>query len=289
MAEIPCVIVNVQRGGPSTGVPTHVSQGDVMQARWGTHGDHSIVALTASNHQDVFAMTVEAFNIAETYRTPVVLLFDEVVGHMRERLEIPEPGEIPLVERLRTAVQGGWTTIPYLPREDGRLPMSDFGGVHRYNVTGLVHDMWGFPSDNPKIVHGLLRHLVDKIENNAGQMARYKTFYLEDAETVLVSYGSRRRARPCTSLRSLRPRGEKIGLLELQTIWPFPADVIASTATGQVHGGGGDEHGPGVPDGQNHRAITRSGCFWPTASTACSSPIRISRNILNGLSMGRGV
>ncbi|MFO7643731.1 MAG: 2-oxoacid:acceptor oxidoreductase subunit alpha [Desulfosarcina sp.] len=225
MAEIPCVVVNVQRGGPSTGVPTQVSQGDVMQARWGTHGDHSIVALTASNHQDVFAMTVEAFNIAETYRTPVILLFDEVVGHMRERLEIPEPGEIALVERLRTAVREGVDYHPYLPREDGRLPMSDFGGVHRFNVTGLVHDMWGFPSDNPKVVHGLLRHLVDKIENNAGQMARYKTFHLEDAETVLVSYGSAARS-ALHITEYLRARGSKIGLLELQTIWPFPAEVV---------------------------------------------------------------
>ncbi|HIJ57604.1 MAG TPA: 2-oxoacid:acceptor oxidoreductase subunit alpha, partial [Deltaproteobacteria bacterium] len=122
MAEIPCVIVNVQRGGPSTGLPTHVSQGDVNQARWGTHGDHSIVALTASNHQDVFGITVEAFNIAETYRTPVILLFDEVIAHMRERLVMPEEGEIPLVQRLRTSVPGGVDYHPYLPREDGRLP-----------------------------------------------------------------------------------------------------------------------------------------------------------------------
>ena len=107
MTEIPCVIVNVQRGGPSTGNPTHVSQGDVNQARWGTHGDHAIVTLTASNHQDVFAVTVDAFNIAETYRTPVILLFDEIIGHMRERLIMPEPGEIPLVERLHTSVKGG--------------------------------------------------------------------------------------------------------------------------------------------------------------------------------------
>ena len=221
MAEIPCVIVNVQRGGPSTGIPTHVSQGDVNQARWGTHGDHTIVALTASNHQDVFAMTVEAFNIAETYRTPVILLFDEVVGHMRERLVIPEPGEIPLVERLRTAVQGGVDYHPYLPREDGRLPMSDFGGVHRYNVTGLFHDMWGFPSDNPEIVHGLLRHLVDKIENNANQMARYKDLLPGGCGTVLISYGSSARS-ALHVVENLRPRGEKIGLLELQTLWPFP-------------------------------------------------------------------
>ena len=231
MAEIPCVIVNVQRGGPSTGIPTHVSQGDVNQTRWGTHGEHAIVALTASNHQDVFAITVEAFNIAETYRTPVVLLFDEVVGHMRERLVIPEPGEIPLVERLRTSVKEGIDYHPYLPREDGRLPMSDFGGVHRYNVTGLFHDMWGFPSDNPKVVHGLLRHLVDKINNNANQMARYKEFYLDDADRVLISYGSAARsARHVVEAR--RPRGEKLGLLELQTLWPFPADVVRERCRG---------------------------------------------------------
>jgi 2-oxoglutarate ferredoxin oxidoreductase subunit alpha len=225
MAEIPCVVVNVQRGGPSTGNPTHVAQGDVMQARWGTHGDHAMVTLTASNHQDVFAMTVEAFNIAETYRTPVILLFDEVVGHMREKLVIPEPGEIPLVERLRTSVPGGVDYHPYLPREDGRLPMSDFGGVHRYNVTGLFHDMWGFPSDNPGVVHGLMRHLVDKIENNAGQLARYREFELQDADTVLVSYGSAARS-ALHVVRNRRGRGEKLGLLELQTLWPFPAAVV---------------------------------------------------------------
>jgi 2-oxoglutarate/2-oxoacid ferredoxin oxidoreductase subunit alpha len=225
MAEIPCVIVNVQRGGPSTGIPTHVSQGDVNQTRWGTHGDHAIVALTASNHQDVFETTVEAFNISETYRTPVVLLYDEVVGHMRERLRVPETGELALVERLRTSVSEGVDYHPYLPREDGRLPMSDFGGVHRYNVTGLFHDMWGFPSDNPKVVHGLLRHLVDKIQNNVNQIARFKEFYLEDAECILISYGSSARSARHV-VEYLRPRGERIGLLELQTLWPFPHDIV---------------------------------------------------------------
>ncbi|NNF98136.1 MAG: 2-oxoacid:acceptor oxidoreductase subunit alpha [Desulfobacteraceae bacterium] len=225
MAEIPCVIVNVQRGGPSTGIPTHVSQGDVNQARWGTHGDHAIVTLTASNHQDVFATTVEAFNIAETYRTPVILLFDEVVGHMREKLVIPEPGEIATVERLRTSVAEGVDYHPYLPREDGRLPMSDFGHVHRYNVTGLYHDMWGFPSDNPDVVHGLIRHLVDKIENNVNEIALYKELYLDDADYILISYGSSARSARHV-IETLRPRGERIGLLELQTLWPFPADIV---------------------------------------------------------------
>ncbi len=225
MTEIPCVIVNVQRGGPSTGLPTSVSQGDVNQARWGTHGDHAIIALTASNHQDVFNMTVDAFNLSETYRTPVILLFDEVVGHMRERLIVPAEGEIPLVKRLRTSVKEGVDYHPYLPREDGRLPMSDFGGVHRYNVTGLFHDMWGFPSSNPDIVKGLTRHLIDKIENNRNEITRYKKHFMEDAECVLIAYGSPARSALHVA-EYLRNRNEKIGLLELQTLWPFPSEMV---------------------------------------------------------------
>jgi len=225
MAEIPCVIVNVQRGGPSTGLPTKVSQGDVNQARWGTHGDHAIIALTASSQQDVFSVTVDAFNFSETYRTPVILLFDEVLAHMRERLEVPEAGEVPLVDRLRTSVPEGVDYHPYLPREDGRLPMSDFGGVHRYNVTGLFHDMWGFPSEDPQVVHELLRHLVDKIENHANEIMRYKEYYVEDAETLLISYGSSARS-ALHAVVDRRQRGERIGLLELQTLWPFPAMLV---------------------------------------------------------------
>jgi 2-oxoglutarate ferredoxin oxidoreductase subunit alpha len=231
MAEIPCVIANVQRGGPSTGNPTHVSQGDINQARWGTHGDHAIIALTASNHQDVFRMTVDAFNMAETYRTPVILLFDEVVGHMREKLVIPEPGEVEIVDRLRTSVPKDVDYHPYLPREDGRLPMSDFGGEHRYNVTGLFHDMWGFPSNNPKIVNALLRHLVDKIDNNVQTITRYKEHCLEGAEYILVSYGSS--ARSAIHLaQNRRSKGEKIGVLELQSLWPFPTELVKEKCSG---------------------------------------------------------
>lgn len=234
MAEIPCVIVNVMRGGPSTGLPTAGGQGDVMQARWGTHGDHAIIAMTASNHQDVFKMTVEAFNLAETYRTPVILLFDEVIGHMRERLDLPEPDEIPVLERLRTSVKGGVDYHPYLPREDGRLPMSDFGSVHRYNVTGLYHDMWGFPTSNPEIVHGLLRHLVDKIANNVDDIVHYKEFYMEDAETILISYGSAARS-ALHVVESLRPRGIRLGMLELQTLWPFPYNIVKEKCKNARH------------------------------------------------------
>ncbi len=230
IAEIPCVIASVMRGGPSTGLPTKVSQGDVNQARWGTHGDHSIIALTASSIQDVFSITVEAFNMAERYRTPVVLLFDEIVGHMREKLVVPAPGELEVTERLRTSVKPGTNYHPYLPREDGRLPMSDFGGVHRYNVTGLFHDIWGFPSEQPETVKKALYHLVDKIELQANELARYKKFFLDDAETLIISYGSSART-AMNHVATRRSRGEKVGLLELQTIWPFPAEIVREYAS----------------------------------------------------------
>ena len=164
----------------------------------------------------------------------MVLLFDEVIGHMRERLIMPEEGEIPLVQRLKTSVSGGVDYHPYLPREDGRLPMSDFGGVHRYNVTGLYHDMWGFPSTNPEVVHGLLRHLVDKIQNNVNEIARYKEYYLDDAECILISYGSAARSARHV-VESRRPRGERLGFLELQTLWPFPDHIVRDKCARAKH------------------------------------------------------
>jgi 2-oxoglutarate/2-oxoacid ferredoxin oxidoreductase subunit alpha len=225
MAEIPVVIVDVMRGGPSTGLPTQGSQGDVNQVRWGTHGDHSIIALTASTNQTLFEVTVRAFNLAETYRTPVVVLYDEMLGHLRERVVIPEPGELPLVDRLRTAVPEGVDYHPYLTRDDGRLPMSDFGSVHRYNVTGLYHDMWGFPSTNPATVDDLAHHLYDKIELRADELAMAREFYLEDAEIVFISYGSPART-ALQVVAQARVNGQRLGLLELQTLWPFPARMV---------------------------------------------------------------
>lgn len=234
MAEIPTVVVNAQRAGPSTGIPTAVAQGDVLQARWGTHGDHAIIALTASNLQDVFRMTVEAFNMAETYRTPVILLFDEVVAHMREKVAIPEPGEIEVVDRLHTSVPEGTDYHPYLPREDDRLPMSDFGGKHRYNVTGLVHDMWGFPSTDPKIAYNLLHHLVDKLEQKADNIAFCKEFHVEDAEDLLISYGCSARS-ALQMVENCRAKGMKVGLLELQTLWPFPKGIVRKACENRRH------------------------------------------------------
>jgi len=234
MAEIPCVVVNVQRSGPSTGLPTKVAQADVMQARWGTHGDHAIIALTASNLQDVFRVTIEAFNMAETYRTPVVLLLDEVVGHMREKLVLPGRSECEVIDRLITNVPAGIDYHPYLAREDGRLPMSDFGGVHRYNVTGLMHDMWGFPSSDPTVTYNLMHHLVDKIESRSFEIARYREFFTEDAEMLLISYGSSARS-SLQVVENRRDRGSKAGLLELNTLWPFPEDVVRRLSTGKEH------------------------------------------------------
>lgn len=234
MAEIPCVVASVQRGGPSTGLATKVAQGDVNQARWGTHGEHSIIALTASSVQDVFSMTVEAFNMAETYRTPVILLFDEVIGHMREKLTVPAEGEIPVVSRLRTSVRQGVNYHPYLPREDGRLPMSDFGGVHRYNVTGLYHDIWGFPTEKPEAVERLLYHLVEKIETKADEIARFKEYYMDDAKIVFISYGSSARS-TLHLVTTLRGKGIRAGLLELQTLWPFPVNLVRTRAEQARH------------------------------------------------------
>jgi 2-oxoglutarate ferredoxin oxidoreductase subunit alpha len=225
MTEVPCVIVDVQRGGPSTGLPTHASQGDVMQVRWGTHGDHSIVCLTASNHQDLFSIVVDAFNIAETFRTPVVVLIDEITGHMRERVQVPAPGEMELVERLVTAVPRDVDYHPYFPREDGRLPMSNFGGDHRYNVTGLVHDMWGFPSDKASIANDLIHHLTHKIENRKRMLVRHKEYNLDDAQIVLISYGSSARSARHI-MENRRAVGMSVGMIELQTLWPFPSELI---------------------------------------------------------------
>ena len=133
-----------------------------------------------------------------------------------------------MVNRLRTSVKQGVNYHPYLPREDGRLPMSDFGGVHRYNVTGLYHDMWGFPSTNPSVVYGLLRHLIDKINNNVTKITRYKEYYLDDAEMILISYGASARS-ALHVVENRRAHGERLGLLELQTLWPFPAGLSFSS------------------------------------------------------------
>jgi 2-oxoglutarate ferredoxin oxidoreductase subunit alpha len=153
---------------------------------------------------------------------------------MREKVTIPPAGELEVVQRLRTSVPEGIDYHPYLPREDGRLPMSDFGGVHRYNVTGLVHDMWGFPSNDPAIAYELLHHLVDKIENHSGQLARFQEHHCDDAQVLLISYGSAARS-ALHLVEDRRGRGFKLGLLELNTLWPFPGEVVRRHCEGKSH------------------------------------------------------
>ncbi|MCK8058819.1 MULTISPECIES: 2-oxoacid:acceptor oxidoreductase subunit alpha [unclassified Fusibacter] len=225
IAEVPLVIVNVQRGGPSTGLPTAPAQGDVMQAMWGTHGDHPVIAICPSSVKETFYETVRAFNLAEKYRMPVILLTDEVVGHMRESIEIPEPGEIEIYDRLRPETDDQ----NYLPYgvNDGEIVgrMAGFGEGHRYHITGLFHDETGFPSNSTKNAGVMLDHLMSKISNNTDEIITFEEYLLEDAETVVLSYGSTARSAR-SAVNKLRAAGHKVGMFRPITIWPFPEKQV---------------------------------------------------------------
>ncbi len=228
MAEVPCVIVNVQRVGPSTGLPTKASQGDVMQARWGTHGDHPIIALSPSSASETFFLTIRAFNLSEKYRTPVILLMDEVVGHMRERVVVPAAEELEIVERSQPTVPPEW----YFPYEEGAAdvpPLVSFGQGYRYHVTGLVHDRAGFPTQRLDEINAWLDRMFRKIEDHLDDIVQVETEMLDDAEAAIVSYGaSVRSARHAMKLA--RARGRRVGLVKLLTIWPFAQETIEQVA-----------------------------------------------------------
>lgn len=194
ITEVPCVIVNVQRGGPSTGLPTSPAQGDIMQARWGTHGDHSIIALYPSTVKEIYTTTIKAFNLAEKYRTPVILLMDEVIGHMREKVEMPNADEIEIYNRKKPSV-GADEYLPYKINDGDIVPeMASFGEGYRFHVTGLVHNETGFPTTNSNIAENLTNHLVNKIENNMDDIVEYEEYHLEDAEEIIVAFGSTARS-----------------------------------------------------------------------------------------------
>lgn len=220
IAEIPCVVVNVQRGGPSTGLPTSPAQGDVMQARWGTHGDHPVIALTPSSVKETFDLTIKAFNFAEKYRTPVILLMDEVIGHLREKVEISNVEEIEIFNRLRPDKDKD-EYKPYEILENEFTPrMAPFGEGYRYHVTGLVHDETGFPSNKTEVAEKLIKRLVDKVELNKDDIAIYENYMLEDAEVAIIAYGSTARSAK-QAVRAARKMGLKVGLFKPMTIWPF--------------------------------------------------------------------
>lgn len=224
VAEVPCVVVDVMRGGPSTGLPTNVSQGDVMQARWGTHGDHPIIVLAVSTTRDCFDITVKAFNLSEKYRTPVIILADEVVAHTREKISLPHAGEIEIVERIRPSMPPEWY-VPYEDNSRGVPAMGIFGDGYRYHVTGLVHDVRGFPTQRPDEIVPFMNRLFRKINQHFFDIQFVDTESVEDAEILVVAYGSVARSAR-RAVRDARLRGIKAGLLQLITLWPFPRRVI---------------------------------------------------------------
>jgi 2-oxoglutarate ferredoxin oxidoreductase subunit alpha len=229
LTEIPCVIVNVMRGGPSTGVPTGPGQSDIMQCRWGTHGDHPAICLTPAYVQEIFSETVRAFNLSEKYRTPVVIAFDEIVGHMRERIEIPDQGVLPVVDRTRPDC----APEKYLPYDDSGgdvPPMANFFEGYRYHVTGLNHGPDGFPVNASPRIHTDEMRLMRKVEANRKDIIRYEEFLTEDADVVVFGYGiSGRSAR--TAVESARAEGIKVGLFRPLTIWPFPEEEVSEIAS----------------------------------------------------------
>ena len=226
--EIPCVVVNAQRGGPSTGLPTKPSQGDVMQARWGTHGDHPIIALAPSTVNEIFTLTIKAFNFSEKYRIPVILLLDEVIAHMREKVEIPDIEEVEIINRKKPTVSSK-EYLPFKPDEDGVPPMANFGEGYPYHFTGLVHSEKGLPISDAVEIDHFIRRLHDKIQKNIKDILIYEEYSLEDADIVLIAYGSVARAAERT-IKLAREKGIKVGLLKLLTIWPFPEEKIQQLA-----------------------------------------------------------
>ena len=219
IAEVPCVIVDVMRGGPSTGLPTMPSQSDVMQARWGTHGDHPIIVLSASTVRECYDMTIRAFNLSEKFRTPVILLIDEVVGHMREKMVLDDQEEIEIINRVKPAMPPEW----YIPYEDtpGGVPaMANFGEGYRYHVTGLTHDIRGFPTSRPDEIGPFIARLHRKISQHASEIEMGEFYQTEDAEITVIAYGSVARSAKRAVIMA-REKGLKVGLLKLMTLWPF--------------------------------------------------------------------
>jgi 2-oxoglutarate ferredoxin oxidoreductase subunit alpha len=226
MMELPVVVANVQRASPSTGLPTMVGQSDILQARWGSHGDYGVIAYSPSSPQECFDLTIEAFNAADRYRVPVFVLMDEVVGHMAERVIIPPAEDIPYVGRKKPAhAPGEKTFLSYAPDEDLVPPIAHAGEGYKVHMTGLTHDERGYPALNARTHDKLVNRLVDKVRLNAGDIVRYQEVDTEDADTVVVSFGcTARSARH--AVMSARREGLKCGYLRLITVWPFPEKRI---------------------------------------------------------------
>jgi len=225
IAEVPCVIINVMRGGPSTGMPTGPGQSDVMQAKWGTHGDHAAIALAPASCQEIFTETVRAFNLAEKYRMPVQVIYDEIVGHMRERIEFPEPGELEVIDREKPA-DGPDTYKPYDASKGMIPPLATFGSGYKFHVTGLNKAADGFPTTKADLVDAEERRQIDKVNLNAADIELNEEYLTGDAEVLIFAYGSTARSARY-AVNEMRKEGIKAGLFRPITLWPFPEKRVA--------------------------------------------------------------
>ncbi|MHA1906310.1 MAG: 2-oxoacid:acceptor oxidoreductase subunit alpha [Candidatus Thorarchaeota archaeon] len=233
MTETPLVLVNIMRGGPSTGQPTKGQQGDIMQAKWGSHGDYQIIALTPASVQEMFDQTVQAFNLAEKYRTPVFILADETVGHMRERLVIPDEKDLKLEYRKQPSGPPE-DYLPFKADDDLVPPMALLGSKYQFYATGLTHDERGYPSDKENIQIELVTRLHDKIIKNQDDIIDLEKFMLEDAKIGVVAYGTPSRSAR-RAIKDARAEGINVGMLRLKTVWPFPENAIAELASEVNH------------------------------------------------------
>jgi 2-oxoglutarate ferredoxin oxidoreductase subunit alpha len=224
ITEIPCVIVNVMRGGPSTGMPTGPSQSDIMCAKWGTHGDHAAITLVPASVQEVFEETVRAFNLAEKYRMPVLLMPDEIVGHMRERIEFPEPGEVAVIDRTPPSVPPEQYK-PYDTSFGDVPPLAAFGSGYRFHVTGLNKMQDGFPTTKAAIVQAEEERQLRKVEANRDDIMKWEEYLVDDAEVVIVAFGSTSRSARF-AVNEARKEGIRAGLFRPITFWPFPEERI---------------------------------------------------------------
>lgn len=224
ITETPCVVVNVQRSGPSTGLPTSPSQGDLMQARWGTHGDHSLIVLSPTTVSDTYELTVKAFNFAEKYRTPVVLLLDEVIGHMREKVDLSALQELEILDRKKSNCKKE-EFKPFEVTKDLVPNMEGIGDGFKFHVTGLVHDETGFPTNSTKEAQKLFTRLSEKIENNLEDILLYENYFTDDCEILIVTFGCMVRCSK-DAVDTMREKGVKVGLLAIKTVWPFPEEIV---------------------------------------------------------------
>jgi 2-oxoglutarate ferredoxin oxidoreductase subunit alpha len=226
--ETPCVIVNVQRAGPSTGLPTQGAQGDMMQARWGSHGHYEIIALSPSSAQEIFFQTITAFNLSEKYRLPVLIMTDEMVGHLSEKVIIPEAKAISTVSRPKPKGRKD-RFKPFEPGPNGVAPMAIAGDGYNIHVTGLTHDEKGYPVMTVEAQNEMMAQLIGKVQKNLDDIIITEAYRLDDAEIVIVSYGMSSRT-SLAAVNEARELGIKAGLLRLITVWPFPEDQIRKLA-----------------------------------------------------------